>query len=155
MSAPLQIESELVKHVRAGQPIVVTPDTTIRTALDKMKEGRQGSALVTDTENRLLGIFTERDALKILAAGGEMNVAIESAMTKQPKTVQDNDSLAQAIKLMASGGYRRLPVLDDTGAVAGILKVSHVLRYVVEHVPGIVYNLPPTPHHTTQNREGA
>ncbi len=120
-----------------------------------MKEGRQGSALVTDTENRLLGIFTERDALKILAAGGEMNVAIESAMTKQPKTVQDNDSLAQAIKLMASGGYRRLPVLDDTGAVAGILKVSHVLRYVVEHVPGIVYNLPPTPHHTTQNREGA
>lgn len=155
MSAPLQIESELVKHVRAGRPIVVSPDTTVRTALDKMKDGRQGSALVTDTENRLLGIFTERDALKILAAGGEMNVAIESAMTKQPKTVQDNDSLAQAIKLMASGGYRRLPVLDDTGAVAGILKVSHVLRYVVEHVPGIVYNLPPTPHHTTQNREGA
>lgn len=155
MSAPLQIESELIKHVRAGQPIVVSPDTTVREALDKMKEGRQGSAFVADTDNKLLGIFTERDALKILAAGGEMNVAIESAMTKEPKTVQDNDSLANAIKLMAAGGYRRLPVLDDTGAVAGILKVSHVLRYVVEHVPGIVYNLPPTPHHTTQNREGA
>ena len=155
MSAHLQIESELIKHVRAGQPIVVSPDTTVRAALDKMKEGRQGSALVTDTDNKLLGIFTERDALKILAADGEMSVAIESVMTSQPKTVQDNDSLAQAINLMAQGGYRRLPVLDSTGAVAGILKVSHVLRYVVEHVPGIVYNLPPTPHHTTQNREGA
>ena len=155
MSDHLQIESELIKHVRAGQPIIVSPDTTVRAALDQMKTGRQGSALVADADNKLLGIFTERDALKILAAGGEMGVAIQSAMTKEPKTVLDNDSLATAIGIMAKGGYRRLPVLDDSGAIAGIIKVSHVLRYVVEHVPEIVYNLPPTPHHTTQNREGA
>lgn len=154
LSAHLQLESELIQHVRSGNPTTVGPATTVRAALDLMKAERDGSMLIANGD-QLLGIFTERDALKILAAGGDMNVAIETVMTTDPTTLQDTDTVAMAVKKMSSGGYRRIPILDQDGKLAGIIKVSHILRYLVEHVPEIVYNLPPTPHHTTQQREGA
>jgi hypothetical protein len=56
---------------------------------------------------------------------------------------------------MSFGGYRRLPIVDDKGRPTGLLKVPGILHYLVEHFPNVVYNLPPTPHHSTQEREGA
>ena len=155
MSVHIQLDSELIKHVRAGQPLEVNPESTIRSAMDQMRAVRNGGVLVTDEHGKLLGIFTERDALKIVAKGHDLDLAIETVMTNNPKTLKDADTVADAIDLMASGGYRQLPILDDDNCVVGMLTVKHVLRYVVEHVPEIVYNLPPKPHHTTQNREGA
>jgi hypothetical protein len=56
---------------------------------------------------------------------------------------------------MSKGGYRRLPIVDEAGKPTGILRVKGILRYLVEHFPAVVYNLPPEPHQTTQQREGA
>ena len=155
MSAHLQLDSELIKHVRGGRPISVSPETTIRAALDQMKSNREGGVLIVDDAGKLLGIFTERDTLRIVAAQTDLDLAIQTVMTNNPKTLNDADTVAHAIDLMATGGYRQLPIVDESNVVVGMLKVAHVLRYLVEHVPEIVYNLPPKPHHTTQNREGA
>ena len=56
---------------------------------------------------------------------------------------------------MEEGGYRHLPVVDENGKAVGMLSVKRIIRYLVEHFPGAVYNLPPDPGAVQQEREGA
>ena len=76
-------------------------------------------------------------------------------MVPDPVTVKQTDTVGQAISAMAKGGYRRLPVVDNAGHPIGVLGVSRVLEYMVEHFPRLVYTLPPQPHQTSPEREGA
>jgi hypothetical protein len=56
---------------------------------------------------------------------------------------------------MEEGGYRHLPVVDESSRVVGILSVKRIVHYLVEHFPNTVYNLPPDPNAVQQQREGA
>jgi CBS domain-containing protein len=104
---------------------------------------------------KLLGIFTERDALRLLADGANLDQPVAAVMVRDPVTLRTDETVGKAIGLMAAGGCRRLPVVDAHGRVTGVLKVSGILRYLVEHFPKTVYTLPPAPHHKTVQREGA
>ena len=119
-----------------------------------MKQFKTGNVLVCDKE-QLVGIFTERDALKLLTADGDLEQAVSNIMTHDPVTVSLNDSVGSAIAKMSTGGYRRLPVVDQTGKSDRILKISGIIHYLVEHVQDVVYTLPPEPHHRPKTREGA
>jgi branched-chain amino acid transport system substrate-binding protein len=48
-----------------------------------------------------------------------------------------------------------LPIVDELGRPTGILTVQGIMHYLVEHFPAAIYNLPPVPHHSFQQREGA
>lgn len=106
-------------------------------------------------DQRLVGIFTERDALKVLSAGDSLDRPVSTVMVPNPVTLRMNDTVGHAIALMSAGGFRRLPIVDNEGKVQGILKVSGILHYLVEHFPKVVYTLPPSPHHKAATREGA
>ena len=80
---------------------------------------------------------------------------IETVMTRRPATICVTDTVEAAIAKMSLGGYRRLPVLDAEGRPIGLLKVSSILHYLVQHFPKFVYNLPPEPGQSCQDREGA
>ena len=84
-----------------------------------------------------------------------MHQQVEQVMTREPQTLSSDNTVGKAISKMSFGGYRRLPIVDNEGHPQGILKVSSILHYLVEHFPEVVYNLPPKPHHNTQEREGA
>jgi len=106
-----------------------------------------------------VGVFaprlTERDALRLLADGASLDMPVSEVMIRNPVTVHKNDTVSRAISLMSVGGFRRLPIVDDQGNVEGVLKVSGLLHYLVEHFPKIVHTLPPEPHYKTADREGA
>jgi len=140
--------------MKSGEPLTVAPDTSIRDAIAKMQALRTGSLLVCHGET-LRGIFTERDVLQIVATGKSLEAPIEQHMTSDPVTISTDETIGKAIQNMAQGGYRRLPIVDQDGAASGVVKVSHILRHLVEHFPEAVYNLPPSPNPTTQSREGA
>lgn len=106
-------------------------------------------------DRRLVGVFTERDALRLLADGANLDIPVAEVMIRNPVTVRKADTVARAISLMAGGGFRRLPIIDEQGNVEGVLKVSGLLHYLVEHFPKIVHTLPPEPHYKTADREGA
>jgi len=104
---------------------------------------------------KLSGVFTERDALRLLADGKNVDGPVSEVMVRNPVTVRKTDTVARAISLMSVGGFRRLPIVDDKGNIEGVLKVSGLLHYLVEHFPKVVYTLPPEPHYKTAAREGA
>ena len=102
----------------------------------------------------LVGIFTERDALRVLASGGNLDSPIESLMARNPVTVRETDSVETAIGKMSANGYRRLPVVDSQGRATGILDACGVIHWLVDHFPSAVYNLPPVAKPGTLQREG-
>ena len=118
-----------------------------------MQSQRASSVLICNGD-LLLGILTERDILKLMSQRADFDASVDQFMTADPVTVAKDDTVGQAIKLMAGGGYRRVPILDE-GRPVGMLLAADVLHYLVEHFPEFVYNLPPTPHHVTHEREGA
>jgi predicted transcriptional regulator len=150
----LHLETETVEHCYPAKPVCAAPDDTVRSVLRRLQDEKTGAAMVC-LDQRLLGIFTERDALRLLADGANLDAPVANYMVKNPVTVRPGDTVAQAIGLMSASGVRRLPIIDAAGKIQGVLKVSGILHYLVEHFPKVVYTLPPEPHHKTVTREGA
>ncbi len=150
----LRLDTETVGHMDLPMPLCVSPETSVREVFGQLKTTGRGSVSICEG-SKLIGIFTERDALHLMASGGEFDVPIEAVMTRNPATMLVTDTVEAAIAKMSLGGNRRLPVLDAEGHVVGLLKVSAILHYLVQHFPKFVYNLPPHPNQTMQHREGA
>jgi CBS domain-containing protein len=150
----LDLETETVEHAHPAKPLCVAPEDSIRHVMRTLKQAATGAAMVC-RDGKLVGIFTERDALRLLADGADLDEPVASVMVRDPVTLRTDDTVGKAIGLMAAGGFRRMPVVDGQGRVTGVLKVSGILRYLVEHFPKTVYTLPPAPHHKTVQREGA
>lgn len=151
----LHLDSEQVQHIPADDALSVGADTPVGDVMQRLKELGKGSILVLDENEKLSGIFTERDALRLMATGADWSVPVGTVMTKEPVTIAPDDNVATAIGKMSAGHYRRLPVVDADGKPQQFLKVSHILHYLVEHFPRYVYNLPPSPNKTISSREGA
>jgi CBS domain-containing protein len=112
-------------------PITVRPSTAVREAVQLMLDCDVGALLVVDTEERLIGIFTERDLLDKVVGIHEdsADLPVHQFMTPHPETVADHDSLAFALHKMDVGGYRHLPVLH-AGQPIGVISVRDLLRHI-------------------------
>lgn len=154
MDFKLNLDSELVECAYPAEPLAVEPHIPVREVFRILREQQVGSLMVCH-DGVLAGIFTERDALQLIASGADLDVPIESVMVTGLVTVRKSDTVGTAIRKMASGGYRRLPIVDESGRPVGMVKASGIVHYLVEHFPSAVYNLPPEPNPVTQEREGA
>ena len=150
----LHLETETVDHCYPAKPLCAAPTDSVRSVLRMLREGRTGAAMIC-SGGKLQGVFTERDALKLLADGANLDAPVADVMIRNPVTLRKSDTVGRAIGLMSAGGFRRLPIVDEQGQIQGVLKVSGILHYLVEHFPKVVYTLPPEPHHKTVTREGA
>ena len=107
--------------------IVAGPEATVAEAAQLMREGRVGAVLVVERE-RLVGIFTERDALfRVMAAGLEpAAVRLREVMTRDPTTVAPDETFGYALLLMYENGFRHVPVVDE-GRPIGVVSARHAL----------------------------
>ena len=154
MDFQLHLETDTVEHASPSPAVCAAPDESIRAVLQRLREARTGAVMICRDE-KLQGICTERDLIKVLAAEGNLNASISTIMVRDPVTLQPRDSLETAINLMSGRGVRQIPVVDAGGRILGVLSARSILHYLVEHFPKVVYTLPPTPHHKPQEREGA
>ncbi len=133
-----------VSEIMTKAAVIDQPDDTLVEAARKMWHQQTGSLLVLDGED-LVGIITERDILKAVAAGTSLDqTRISEAMTKDPVTVGPGTSLREAAKIMADRWIRHLPVLDGgklvgvlsqrdlAGVLAGALNEPDALEQLVE-----------------------
>lgn len=154
MDFHLNLNTETVDHTHPAKPLCVDPKASIGEVFKLLKSERTGGVMIC-REGVLVGVFTERDALKLMANGCDFNAPIATVMTSKPVTVHARETVSSAINRMASGGFRRLPMVNDTGKPIGVVKVSGILRYLVEHFPRAIYTLPPEPNQTMKERDGA
>jgi CBS domain-containing protein len=150
----LSLDSEGVGSAYPDQPLAATVSDSIGQVMQLLRAQRTGAMLVCDGE-KLVGIFTERDALKLMAQGADLSKPVSQVMSRDPATIPSNATVGQAIGVMAEGGYRHLPIVDDSGRPTGVVAVHGIVHYLVDHFPETVYNLPPDPNAAPREREGA
>lgn len=149
----LKIES--VSRLDLSQPELLRPTDSVAQAVARMQARGIGCVLVC-VDRPVLGLFTERDLMtKVLEPGRSLDLPLSSVMTPEPVTIHRTEPIASALRLMQSGNYRHLPVVDESGAPVGLLSVKRIINYMVEHFPKTIYNLPPSPAATLHEREGA
>lgn len=154
MDIELNLNTETVAQAGMAEPCCLDPDMTVREVFELLKVRKTGSALVC-RDGLLEGIFTERDALRLMAANASLDVPISTVMTTALSTLPIEAKVGQAINKMSGGGYRRLPIVDAANRPVGLVKVSGIVHYLVQHFPNAVYNQPPVAHAAMQEREGA
>lgn len=107
--------------------VLASPSTTVSEAASLMAQRRVGAVLVVDDE-RLLGIFSERDAVcRVVARGLEpATTPLAEVMTPSPVTIAPERSFGHALTLMQQHHCRHLPVIDN-GRPIGIVSARHAL----------------------------
>jgi CBS domain-containing protein len=104
-----------IRSIIAGQKILTaTAEITVAEAARLMKKRRLGTVLIVQDDGRLLGIFTERDALfRVLAEGRDPKATpLSAVMTPQPQTIAPDKPFGHALLMMYEGGFRHVPVVE-------------------------------------------
>jgi len=112
---------DMAEIVRNQTPVCMPPTASIGEACEEMDARRIGAILVADESNRLLGIFTGRDAVRCIAQRKDPTATtIGDVMTKGPDTMPPRSTAIDALRLMRDGGFRHVPVVDGA-IVVGIV----------------------------------
>jgi CBS domain-containing protein len=113
--------------VMRSEWIEVAPEDTLGEVAARMTELNMGAAAVRDF-GRLIGIVTERDLLKAMAARVHSSDArVREWMTEEPITATADTSVEDAAQVMVEHGFRHLPVLDESGALVGLVSLRRVV----------------------------
>ena len=121
--------NRIISNIIAGQSVVTaSKETTVRAACTLMAQKRIGALLVVEN-NRIAGIFTERDALNKVLAGNldPDKTTLSQVMVANPQTIRADKPLGYALQYMLDGGFRHVPVIDENGAPVGMVSARDAL----------------------------
>jgi CBS domain-containing protein len=115
-----------VSEAMTAQVVTATPSTTIAEVARTMAEIESGAVPVLD-DGKVVGLVTDRDiVVRLVARGGSPDTQVREVMTEGAETCREDDNLADAAAAMASRQIRRLVVLNEAGALAGILSLGDI-----------------------------
>jgi CBS domain-containing protein len=114
-----------VEALVSGASVVVGPETTLGDAAGVLISGSIGALAVVDG-HRVIGILTDRDVVRAVAEGGDLDDAVTAWMTDGPDTVPPEVSVSEAADWLLETGYRHLPVTIGE-ELLGIVDIRDVL----------------------------
>jgi CBS domain-containing protein len=115
--------------------LTVEPSDTIGEAAEKMDAANVGAVVVVEDMVRIVGIVTERDLMRAVAARARAAEArVRQWMTPDPVTIEPDVSIEDAAQVMFDNNFRHLPVVKD-GRPLGIVSLRLLSRWAFESVP--------------------
>jgi CBS domain-containing protein len=126
-----------VQDVMSTRPRCVSPDTPVTEAAELMESEDVGSLPVLEGDE-LAGMITDRDILiRAIARGKDpRGMPVREVSTRDVVAVRGDEDLSEALKLMASHQVRRLPVVDESNHLVGVLAQADVAREAREKAVG-------------------
>ena len=119
------------QDIMSRNPTCVTPDTTLVQAARLMKDENIGVIPVIESESsrRLVGVLTDRDiAVRAVAEGRDgATTSVSHVMTADVRTSSVTDSVNDVMELMGREQVRRIPIVDDRGALVGIIAQADIV----------------------------
>ena len=121
-----------VEEIMADNPVTCMPDTRLQQAAQWMVEGDCGALPVVDSNNKPLGVITDRDiTCRIIAQGKDpYALHVDDAMTHTAATVFKDTLVEDCMELMEENQVRRMIVLDDDGTVCGMVSQADLARHL-------------------------
>ena len=118
----------ILRH-KGYQVTTVSPTMTIDRVASVLADQRIGAALVIDSTGQLLGIVSERDIVRCLAANGARTLEMTAGqlMTRALQVARPETTVAEAMTRMTVGRFRHLPVMEQ-GALVGLISIGDVVK---------------------------
>lgn len=115
--------------------VTVNLETTVAKTMQVLADNGVACAMVIDDDQKLHGVFTERDVLDKVAEHYPMvkDLPVRVVMTHEPVCVYDMDMPAKALNLMATGNFRHVPVLDVDDRLVGVLGPRRVTSFLSKY----------------------
>ncbi len=116
---------------RKGRNIVsILPSESIENAARMLTEKRIGAVVVRDRRGKLIGILSERDIVRAIAARGEEALAarVEDLMTKEVKTCRPTETVKDLMHMMTMRRHRHVPVCDEAGDLVGVVSIGDAVK---------------------------
>ena len=117
----------LVKHMMLTNVITASQNMTVKETIKMLYEKHIGCVVSIDKEKKCIGIFTERDAIRLVARNVQLDQPLDNVMTKNVITVKEDSSINEVRKIIGAHKIRHLPVVNQKGRLVGLLSVRGVL----------------------------
>ena len=107
----------------------LAPETLMRDVVQTLAKERIGALVICDTDRHVVGIVSERDIVRVLAASGGavLDQRVEQFMTKEVRTCTERDTVEWLMEEMTSHRFRHMPVVDG-GRLIGIISIGDVVK---------------------------
>jgi CBS domain-containing protein len=118
-----------IKDVMTSDPCTIDADKSVAYAAKMMRDEDVGVAPIVESD-KLVGMLTDRDiAVRVVAEGKDPErVTVREVASKQVVTVDPQQDLDEALRIMAKHQVRRLPVLEEDGRLVGVVAQADVAR---------------------------
>lgn len=107
---------------------VVSIHASLEDVVFEMTSGRLGMTVITDNNNRVVGVFTDGDLRRSLNRNLQLDHHICNIMTKEPKCVNKDTRASDALSIMNEKGISQLLILDDMAHLLGIITIHDLLQ---------------------------
>jgi CBS domain-containing protein len=131
----------ILKH-KGYSVTTVSPTAVIRDVAEVLSERRIGAVLVIDEAKQLLGIVSERDVVRSLAANGARTLEMTAGqlMTRAVQVAHPETTVSEAMQIMTAGRFRHLPVVENE-ALIGLVSIGDVVKARIMNQEVVVESL--------------
>ena len=128
-----------VRDVVRSPAITCPPQTSLSDAASLMREYRVGCVVIADEHGHVVGIATDRDVtIRGVSRSLGPDAAIAEVMTTDVVWINEDADVFEAATAMAAGTFRRLPVLDASGRLTGVVSLDDLASLFVTEVTKLV-----------------
>jgi CBS domain-containing protein len=150
-----QLLSEPIGQLELSNYCIVTADTTVRETIERMRTMRQNCALVVGKGTHVIGVLIDRDVLfNIVDKPETWDMPVAEFLTETPVTLPPTARTAEALRMMEKRDFRNVPVIDKNETLHGNVTHYSIMKFLTDHFPKAIYNLPPDPENYASERDG-
>ncbi|WP_295806636.1 CBS domain-containing protein [uncultured Nitratireductor sp.] len=115
--------------------VTIGPDKKLADAAQLLSERGIGAIVVTEADDRIAGILSERDIVRVIGrdGAGALEQTISKVMTSKVQRCHEQNTINEVMQIMTTGRFRHLPV-EESGKIAGIISIGDVVKKRIEEV---------------------
>ncbi len=117
----------LVKHMMLTNVITASPSMTVKETIEILYEKHIGCIVSIDEDKKCIGIFTERDTIRLVAENVKLDQPLSNVMTKNVITIPEDSSINEVRRIIQTHSIRHLPVVNQENRLVGLLSVRALL----------------------------
>jgi CBS domain-containing protein len=124
-----------ILSAKGGNVTTIEPSADLATATKLLAEKRIGALLITGAEGRVVGILSERDIVRTLAAHGAaaLQLPLSEVMTRKVVTCTESETVSVIMERMTAGKFRHVPVVEQERLI-GIISIGDVVKHRVQEM---------------------
>ncbi len=118
-----------ILKTKGGEVVSTGPGESVAATVRLLNVKNIGAAVVRDAHGAVIGIISERDIIRIIAANGErgLEMQVRDVMTSDVKSCTTTDTVSEVMKLMTVYRFRHMPVIED-GELKGIVSIGDIVK---------------------------